>query len=104
MFLRGYGGNSAALGVEQEDAGRNVTGWFGYFAMIFATRYSGGKTSIYNHKDPTEMKAVPLAHGISSSGPMQIGIDASREWGSAHTANEFRPANVAVKYLILAKD
>lgn len=33
-FLRGLGGNSAALGVRQEDAMRNITGYIGMFQFV----------------------------------------------------------------------
>ena len=36
-------------------------------------------------------------------GNVYLNFDASRSWGSAHTADEFRPRNKSVRYLIRAK-
>jgi hypothetical protein len=92
LFLRGVGGNSAAIGAKQEDAGRNLTGSIG--EMIHAEMYSGA----FYLKG--EIGGRSYNDGVWRSG--WGGLDASRIWGTEHTANEFRPVNTAVRYLIRA--
>lgn len=105
-FLRHIGGNSAALGNWQEDSGRNVTGWFGFYTYNFATAISGGSTSTYNYSPPNYPRGFDGYVSGSGVGNYNVsrlvGIDASRQWGWNHAANEFRPTNVAVKWLIFA--
>ena len=105
VFLRGYGSHSSshygavthssdALGVLQGDAIRNITGKFsGYeFGDVKQTRsigalYVTGEIWFAGNQD----------HGGSS--PV-LGLDASR---IVPTANENRPINIAVRYLIKAE-
>ena len=105
VFLRGYGSHtsthygtvthsSASLGVLQGDAIRNITGKFsGYeFGDVKQTRsvgalYVTGEIWFAGNQD----------HGGSS--PV-LGLDASRV---VPTANENRPINIAVRYLIKAE-
>jgi hypothetical protein len=87
-FLRGLGGNSAELGVEQGDAIRNITGKFGgesRVTMSGALYTTTGGDGGYN------------GAGI---GPTNGGFDASLV---VPTADENRPINKAVLYLIKAK-
>ncbi len=92
LFLRGFGGNSAALGARQEDAIRNITGFFGYVAANLS-RGTGamGVTSVGTV-------------GAASSDRFYLNtgydFDASRV---VPTANENRPVNTAVRYFIRAK-
>ena len=89
LFLRGQGGNSAALGTKQGDAIRNFAGSFGATlqgysdgGLFFTTyRYGGGYTG-----------------GDEVFGG--IGFDVSR---IVPTANENRPVNQAVRYLMRAR-
>ena len=92
-FLRGLGGNSAAVGVYQGDAIRNISGTFGYLADDWGVTSSGpfwwqntGGTSSFPHS----------TNGVQR----YICFDASR---SVPTAGEDRPVNKAVIYLIRAK-
>ena len=91
LFLRGHGGNSAALGVQQGDAIRNITGEFGAKARgmwrtetsgVFATSGTGGGS-----------------HDSNGWGTQNFQFDASRV---VPTAEENRPVNQAVRYLIRA--
>ena len=91
LFLRGVGGNSAALGVQQGDAIRNITGEFGAKAVgmwrtetsgVFATSGTGGGS-----------------HDSNGWGTQNFQFDASRV---VPTAEENRPVNQAVRYLIRA--
>jgi hypothetical protein len=92
-FLRGTGGNAAALGVKQQDAGRNVTGAIDW---QMNSLYGSEQGALYNDRSsPDGVKAR-----ADSNGSHRLMLDAERCWGSAHTANEFRPVNVAILYCI----
>ena len=100
LFLRGQGGNAAALGSIQEDAGRNITGSFSSEAL-----YSGGLNPNNPPSGAFFYEANNSGEHIDSSGEGEVHImklDASRVWGANHTASEFRPVNRAVRYLIRA--
>lgn len=103
LFLRGVGGNSAALGVTQGDAIRNITGsvygsgdsydeFFGDDSIS-----ASGAFSVSNYR---------YQQGVSNTGdraanrPQSFVFDASRV---VPTSNENRPMNRAVRYLIRAK-
>lgn len=90
--MRGYGGNSAALGVAQGDAIRNIWGTFGtssqgYWWSASGAFYQSGGTYYGNG-----------ANAIDNS--CYVNFDASR---IVPTANENRPINKAVLYLIKAQ-
>jgi len=101
LFLRGTGGAAAALGSTQEDAGRNITasietrddiaksvGQFWKAAGAFTTSGGGGRGRLR------------CTEGYVAES--KLSFDASRSWGSSHTASEFRPKNRSVRYLIRA--
>lgn len=86
LFLRGHGGNSAALGIQQGDAIRNITGGFGAKAVgmwreetsgVFTTSGTGGGS-----------------HDSDGWGTQNFQFDASRV---VPTAEENRPVNQAVR-------
>ena len=92
LFLRGYGGKSAALGVQQGDAIRNITGKFGFDDQFAWNGYDGAFTD-----------AGYAPYGASNE---------KREFGAAvifdasrvvPTAGENRPVNQAVRYLVRAR-
>ena len=92
LFLRAHGGNSAALGVSQGDAIRNITGNAGYIQFhqnggsasgAFFLTGNGGKARING----------------SEYEPM-LNFDASRV---VPTAEENRPVNQAVRYLVRSR-
>ena len=93
-FLRGWG--STSLGTRQTDAGRNITGRFLIDGQdnLFTTTATGC----------FEVRAPKMAYDADSRrdyyNPLERGsfmhIDASRVWGSAHIADEFRPRNITV--------
>ena len=101
LFLRGTGGSAAALGSTQEDAGRNIT-------ASIETRDDVAK-SVGQFWKPT---GAFSASGGGGRGRLRctegyvaeskLSFDASRSWGTAHTASEFRPKNRSVRYLIRA--
>ena len=90
LFLRGLGGNSAALGTAQGDAIRNITGSFGQHGSASA----GG----------VFFRTGGCAEDIRSSygtwSESGIGFDLSR---IVPTAAENRPANTAVRYFMRAQ-
>ncbi len=94
LFLRGTGGNAAALGVIQQDAGKAFSGSFilhsGGPASTsggFTQRYVGGRGDDTNGK-----------YGFT-----EIFFSGAGAWGAEHVAAEFRPINRAVRYLIRAR-
>ena len=93
LFLRGTGGNAAALGTIQEDAGREFSGSFTLHSGGPAET-SGGFTQSYSGSrgDDTNGKYGRTTISFSGAGA----------WGANHVANEFRPRNRAVRYLIRA--
>ena len=100
FFLRGSGGASAALGVIQEDAGRNITG---SFARRDDVGVFGGLVDLTGAFYGTGARSWRTRCTGGTYGNVYLNFDASRSWGSAHTANEFRPRNKSVRYLIRAK-
>ena len=89
LFLRGQGGNSAALGVTQIDTMRPITG-----GPFEAARASGG--AIYSsgsgHGD----------QGRNNYNWTNVYIDSSR-LGPHFSGQETRPVNMAVRYLVKAQ-
>ncbi len=92
LFLRGHGGNSASLGTRQGDAIRNVTGTFD--ARVAGVWREG--TGPFRTGDRSGQK-VAVAGG---SYPFSVSFDLAR---SVPTAEENRPVNMAVRYLIRAR-
>ena len=88
--MRGVGGNSAGLGVTQGDAIRNITGT----ALIRTTEI--GTTGVFTSYAYSSY-GISAPHGTG----MMLQFDASRV---VPTADENRPANVAVRYFIRAKN
>lgn len=87
-FIRGWD-HSRIFGNLEQDAGRNVTGNL-YGVQNFV--YSSGDGAFANGSFLGQSNVV---HGANSSG-YNYSFDASRVWGASHTANEFRPINVAL--------
>ena len=90
LFLRGHGGNSAALGKQQGDAIRNVHGTFGQHGSASASgafyRSTGCREDIRSSFNEWTGNGVAL--------------DLSRV---VPTAEENRPVNMAVRYLVRAR-
>ena len=86
LFLRGHGGNSAALGIQQGDAIRNITGAFDNVNIKYGAFRAGNKV---------DNTYIGTYHGTT----MSTWFDASRV---VPTAEENRPVNMAVRYLIRA--
>ena len=89
LFLRGHGGNSAALGEPQGDAIRNVTG------RVFSLGMANGGTGPF-------WSYVDGYFGIGSGSYTKhtTMFDLSRV---VPTGNENRPVNMAVRYLVRAR-
>lgn len=90
LFLRGHGGNSAELGFRQGDAIRNITGSFGQHGSASA----GGV--FYRTGGCAE--DIRSSYGDWSGNG--VGFDLSRV---VPTAEENRPVNQAVRYLVRAR-
>ena len=94
LFLRGHGGNSSALGIQQSDAIRNITG-------TLANVQESQQRSAY--ATGAFRLTTPMTQGhpyYTVNGSYGCDFDASRV---VPTANENRPVNQAVRYLIRAR-
>jgi hypothetical protein len=100
LFLRGLGGNSAAISVMQEDAGRNVKGTFGTEALFSGTTGNAPFSGAF-YWSRGDNRGHIASNWIEPMNEV-VAFDASRSWGAEHAANEFRPVNTAVRYLIRA--
>ena len=90
---RRKGGSSAGLGEQQGDAIRNITGQFGEVAEGWnptpasgATYYNGRQGNVFGENGSPNM--------------FRVRFDASRV---VPTAEENRPVNMAVRYLVRAR-
>lgn len=92
-FIRGLGGNSAAIGVVQGDAIRNITGDTpgGSGARVPASSYTGAFSL-------SEKEAGRISTG-ENWGLLTATFDASRV---VPTANENRPRNISFLYIVKA--
>lgn len=100
-FVRGWDGGSGRNygrgpnGV-QTDAGRNVTGWWlGAEDINWGGTWNGGG-AVYADK----ANGTWAGSAETDSDNARWVIDASRVWGAAHTADEFRPINISMIYAI----
>lgn len=92
LFLRGLGGKSAALGVRQSDAIRNITGGAGNIQFSQNSGSAWGAFYLSGNAGRARING-------SEYEPSVI-FDASR---SVPTADENRPENHAVRYLMRAR-
>lgn len=90
IFLRGLGGNSADLGNRQGDAIRNIVGEFGSDAYGIPNGAFSQK-HVYRSSDD------------GGGGGHYIATRVFNASNVVPTANENRPINIAVKYIIKAK-
>ncbi|WP_051149948.1 hypothetical protein [Desulfovibrio sp. 3_1_syn3] len=97
LFLRGHGGKSAALGVQQGDAIRNITGGF-----VPGNQYAnaGIKNTSGIFRPGGAFGRNDFRESGANSSPDEVILDASLQ---VPTAEETRPVNLAVRYLIRAK-
>ncbi len=94
LFLRGHGGNSAALGIQQSDAIRNITG-------TLANVQESQQRSAYATGAFRLTTSMTQGHPYYTvNGSYGCDFDASRV---VPTANENRPVNMAVRYFIRAR-
>ena len=101
MFIRGTGGNAAALGVEQGDAIRNITGQTGGVnSYVYKTDYTFQAFYAVNRTDDGAMFVNTVEQTDNSAGAngWRLHLDASRV---VPTAAENRPVNVAMTYCIV---
>ena len=92
LFLRGHGDDSAALGVQQSGAIRNVIGTFD--ARVAGMWREG--TGPFRVGGGGGQKVAVDGYGY----PYDVSFDLSR---CVPTASENRPVNTAVRYLIRAR-
>lgn len=92
LFLRGHGGNSAALGVRQGDAIRNITGGAGYIQFHQNTGGAAGAFYLSGNGGRARING--------SEYEPYLNFDASRV---VPTAEENRPVNTAVRFLVRAR-
>ena len=94
LFLRGHGGSSAALGVQQGDAIRNIVG--SSPTMTGGGRYDQTSGAISAHawyyQSANTLGGPGMTYGLN--------FDASRV---VPTAEENRPVNMATRFLIRAR-
>jgi hypothetical protein len=95
-FLRGYGENSATLGVKQLDSAPNITGFVGGWVGLNGGRYSASgafQTNLANYGQYTDSRN-DVCTGNS--------FDASRSSASygRNNTTEVRPINYAIYYYI----
>ena len=94
LFLRGHGGNSSALGVQQSDAIRNITG-------ALANVQESQQRSAYATGAFRLTTSMTQGHPYYTvNGSYGCDFDASRV---VPTAEENRPVNQAVRYLVRAR-
>lgn len=97
-FIRGASPGPRNTGVQENDAGRNITGTFTSEALFLGSLNSIPPSGAFY----IETESTSSRH-ISSKGEgsgQNMGFDASRSWGTGHTAAEFRPMNTAVLFCI----
>lgn len=106
-FIRGFGGNSAALLEVQGDAIRNITGGLNTNTALSHETWEGWKPGSDDHgalrwiHGDTET-SVGDGHWVSTSDFSQIYTNSDFDFDASRvvpTANENRPENVAFQYI-----
>ena len=92
LFLRGTGGNAAPLGQIQGDAIRNVSGSFG------GTNDANGGLNPTGPFSYIQTTTIQVEGKFARQG--RVTLDISRV---VPTAEENRPVNIAVRYLVRAR-
>ena len=105
MFIRGTGGNAAALGVEQEDAIRNITGSFFYrytsspnAAWLMFASADGELNAFYPGQVGSGVSIKNTSINADVEGIGKLLFSAAR---CVPTSIENRPVNVAMTYCIV---
>lgn len=94
QFIRGAAPGSRNTGYSETDAGRNVTG------QIPVGENRADWTSYCTGAFYVNTRVRSAGIGNSDYDNPAVYFDASRIWGTTHTANEFRPTNVALLFCI----
>ena len=98
-FVRGIGGNAASMGVAQGDAMRSITGQADFWGN--RSNITGVSGVFYSEKN-SDWKGRPVLNEVTADeAPNILHLDASRQ---VPTANEIRPYNSCVKWLIKCKN
>ena len=100
QFVRGPGGNAAALGMGQGDATRNISGNFSYLVDVNGNHLASDTPTgpFYNTHGTGNRSYIPSAVSNVSNRGGSITFDASRV---VPTADENRPVNVALLWCII---
>ena len=100
MFIRGTGGNAAALGMEQEDAIRDIQGTVyirgAYMDAQTKGAILGASTGAFAWHSSTDSDSVQQLSADTSGSVLTFSAS-----GSVPTAAENRPVNVAMTYCIV---
>ena len=96
LFLRGHGGQSAALGVEQIDTMRPITGDSGILGASGIAALNQPTGALFNSSGQRQGLQNVVQAGFTT-----LGFDSSR-LGLHYSGPETRPVNMAVRYLIKA--
>ena len=99
-FLRGVGGNSDKLGVEQQNAMLDLTeGVINGPIMLNGFGNSDGATGVFSAVPNKTAWAINYEFGYSNASSIKFDIKNA----GIPVANEIRPINKAVKYIIKAE-
>ena len=99
QFVRGMGGNAAALGVKQGDAIRNISGSFGFYSYLGAWLPVAEANGAFAKGPIAQSPSYTLSNGDEHndrSVAVQLSID-----NVVPTAAENRPINVALLWCII---
>ncbi len=99
IFVRGDGGeNNADIGVQQEDAIRNLTGSFAFYGQQMAWLPVASANGVFNEGAVSSTPAYTILNGQQRAG-VSVSVLLSAD-NVVPTAPENRPINVAMKYCI----
>ena len=98
-FVRGIGGNAASIGVAQGDAIRNITGKVDFWGN--RSNLTALEGALYSENNGGWKGRPALNEVTADEAPNILHLDASRQ---VPTANENRPYNSCVKWLIKCKN
>ena len=100
LFLRGHGGNSAGLGTRQDESVYIAPGsaQISIASQIYVVK-AGYPGTAGNHDRPVGVDVLAPRNADGGSGTFQI----KGPMSITSSANETRPANQAVRYLVRAR-
>ena len=96
LLLRGAGGDAAAMGTTQDWAIKDITGTLGIVAWVQNPGPSGAFSG-------TATSNIPVGGTNAGRGNITFSAQNSPGYGASHIADEVRPINQSVNYIIKAK-